>query len=145
MSDNPTEAGAAIDQLKAERKRLATAKGLVTRERNKLARERETLQSLALELDEWQVDLQARESEFASTRRKLEEAEAELVMLHARLTKAEGKKAAKGGMRKLLKKLAKAERKVKKLQKTVRKYRKLFKAAHAAVAVGRADANVVAS
>ena len=41
MSDNPTEAGAAIDQLKAERKRLATAKGLVTRERNKLARERE--------------------------------------------------------------------------------------------------------
>ena len=81
MSDNPTEAGAAIDQLKAERKRLATAKGLVTRERNKLAREREQLQSLALELDEWQVDLQARESEFVSTRRKLEEAEAELVML----------------------------------------------------------------
>ena len=96
-------------------------------------------------MDEWQVDLQARESEFVSTRRKLEEAEAELVMLRARLTKAEGKKAAKGGMRKLLKKLAKAERKVKKLQKTVRKYRKLLKAAHAAVAVGRADANVVAS
>ena len=120
MSDNPTETSSSTDELKAERKRLATAKGLVTRERNKLAREREKLQSLALELDEWQVDLQARESEFVSTRRKLEEAEADLVVLRARLTKAEGKKAAKGGNKKLRKKLAKAEARIKKLQKAGR-------------------------
>ena len=40
------------DEMKAERKRLATARGLLTRERNKLAVEREQLQAQTVEIEQ---------------------------------------------------------------------------------------------
>ena len=42
MAESESDPGAAIAESKAERKRLAIARGLLTRERNKLAGERDS-------------------------------------------------------------------------------------------------------
>lgn len=75
-------------EMKAERKRLATARGLLTRERNKLAREREELGALAADVERAQA--QERE-QLDAAREALRAQDAEVVQLRARLQVAETK------------------------------------------------------
>ena len=134
-----------VAEMKAERKRLATARGLLTRERNKLAAEREQLQALAQEVELQRADrgqkvesardeLRSPEAAATDVLTKLEDMEAKLEKRNAELAEAQSeaktlrkkafravrKKAKRYVAKKAHKKLAKAYAKIQKLEKALR-------------------------
>lgn len=123
-----------MDEMKAERKRLATARGLLTRERNKLAAERQGHQALLEELATrqsalaqesqrlagWQAELEARERDAIT---QLAQARRERKALRKTSGKSIRKRAKKYADKKARKKLAKAYAKIKKLEKTAQESR----------------------
>ena len=121
-----------IDAMRAERRRLAAARGLLTRERNKLAGERDQLAELAQTIDEAGADLererqllaearahwQAREAEFSDLLEAAARKDERIKRLKARLSAS--KRTKRRGGKKLKRKLKKAEARIRKLKKAAR-------------------------
>lgn len=146
-----------IEEMKAERKRLATARGLLTRERNKLAAEHEQHEALLAEVSEQQAELAAewrqfkvdrdadrgREAEADALRARVEVAESQLELARAAV-KTLKKKALKSSAKSVKKFAAKKAKKLvrkqssKKLAKALAKIRKLEEALRAAQAYSNA-------